>query len=395
MQSVGLDARGPLFIERLTSKPKFSSPKDIGRLIIVENDIAYVGGMTDWQQIVISGICVKASNIDFGMDDDQVNASNIFLSQLDNTTDLQTLVNDYESRFKNIKPSTYFNDSSISPSKLNLEPSSGGLTAQDIWVRDLACNFGSKQYVLNIEGCLTTLVNRTGADIKFGGSLVYQGITIPNTCTIVDAFSIFFKSFTNDLTAKVIPCSYYEFDPTGKSHCVKSNLQTAMDNLSNHLQNHTIIDHLDVQHDWGHCGQYLGTYGENLDPNGNCCDGPHLPLKFKTIQADEIEATVGDIELNLGTTTTVQKYLTQLVREIQEIRNNLLTWTDVNGPGHHRTPNIPGSKWVYSVHLMQLSSDGYSNTGNYIGHASGICGPNTLIVYQSGYFAEGFYMRVL
>ena len=198
MQSIGLDARGPLFIERLTSKPKFSSPKDIGRLIIVENDIAYVGGMTDWQQIVISGICVKASNIDFGMDDDQVNASNIFLSQLDNTTDLQTLVNDYESRFKKIKSSTYFNDSSISPSKLNLEPSSGGLTAQDIWVRDLACNFGSKQYALNIEGCLTALVNRTGADIKFGGSLVYQGITIPNTCTIVDAFSIFFKSICGE-----------------------------------------------------------------------------------------------------------------------------------------------------------------------------------------------------
>lgn len=326
MQSIGLDARGPLFIERLTSKPKFSSPKDIGRLIIVENDIAYVGGMTDWQQIVISGICIKASNIDFGMGDDQVNASNIFLSQLDNTTDLQTLVNDYESRFKKIKSSTYFNDSSISPSKLNLEPSSGGLTAQDIWVRDLACNFGSKQYALNIEGCLTTLVNRTGADIKFGGSLVYQGITIPNTCTIVDAFSIFFKSFTNDLTAKLIQCSYYEFDPTGKSHCVKSNLQTAMDNLSNHLQNHTIIDHLDVQHDWGRCRQYLGTYGGNDydSEQTSCCSSPHLPLKFKTIQAFEIDVTISQYDLfGLNNVTNLQQLVYTLIDQILEHRRRL------------------------------------------------------------------------
>lgn len=316
MQSIGLDSRGPLFIERLTTKPKFSAPKDIGRMIMVENDIAYVGGMTEWQQLVISGICVKASNIDFGMDNDQVNASHIQLNQLDEVIDLQSLVDDYESRFKKIKKATYLDNASITPELLNLAPESGGLTAKDIWVRDLACSFGTKQYAMNIEGCLTTLINRTGSDIKFGGSLVYQGITIPSTCTIVDAFSIFFKSFTNDLTAKLIPCSYYEFDPTGKSHCVTSNLQVAMDNLSNHLQNHTIIDHLDVQHDWGRCRQYLGTYGGNDydSEETSCCSSPHLPLKFKTIQAFEIDVTISQYDLlGLKSTSNLQELVYTLI----------------------------------------------------------------------------------
>lgn len=395
MYLLGMNGRGPVLIERLTELPKFNSKTDIGRLVIIENDKPYIGNINKWEQIIIKGICVFLDNISFGFESNSVDGSNIPIKYKKVETNIQNVADIIEKDLKSIKEGTYFNNSVIQPKSLNLNPSQNGLMATHIKVRDLNSNFNNEQNHLTIEQCLEGLIKRKGTDIKFGGSLVYKTITLTDSMSIFEAFETFFNTFTADLQANLINCKYYEFDPTGKSHCVDSNLQFAMDNLSNHLQNHKIIDHLDVQHDWGHCGQYLGTYGENLDPNGNCCDGPHLPLKFKTIQADEVKATVSDIDLGLGTTTTVQKYLTQLVREIQEIRNNLLTWTDVNGPGHHRTPNIPGSKWVYSVHLMQLSSDGYSNTGNYIGHASGICGPNALIVYQSGYFAEGFYMRVL
>lgn len=289
MYYLGITPRGPLYVEKLTKLPSFDITKDIGRLIFVQNDQPYIGTIDGWITITLQDKSVKEKHIDFGLNIGQVNAKSIPILYNYKSITLNDLADIYNDNFDKIKSGIYFDPNCIGAKSIDFTLYSG-VTGNLIYINDLKTLFSAAGLPKTIYECLDILNSKTGKDILIGQDLVSGNMKYNKTMSISDVlFKIVEKQNYEQLTADDIPCRYTSYVPYLTSHCVDGTVQQAIENAESYIHGHRLIDHMDVQSDYGKCHQYLGTYGNSED---NCCSGPCMPLKFKYIYADEIKMQV-------------------------------------------------------------------------------------------------------
>lgn len=290
------DFKGPIYAERLKSLPDFQYNRDCGRLVTIEKDKSYIGGITEWKPLSFEDMKIKANNLDIGFGVNQINASHILLRTKDgNEVNVQNTLNILIENDELIKTGNFFDKGVIKAESLNLDPLNGGLSDRSIMYYDQYHYIDPIPYAKPIGEAIDYALLRNGSQIPIGQTLMLGNQdAVFSDSSIFDAIQFLADKYDAGANADTISCTYYAPDPTGKTHCVESTVQKAMTDLANQFYTHRIIDHLDVQHDWGRCGQYLGTCGHSEDEECDCClNDAHLPLKFKHIRACEIRTTVG------------------------------------------------------------------------------------------------------
>lgn len=299
------DFKGPVYTQRVTELPPFKKSRDWGRLITVENDSSYIGGIDGWHTFVPKDIEIYANNLQTGFNENEINAKHIPIMIPPNLE--PTTVNDVLQELvinqQRIKEGKFFDEGVINYVNLNLDPTKNGMTARHILYSDLLNVFNNEPYNCTIEDVLDYLLQLKATQIPLGTSLAFRDqYSIPDGMMMSEVINFILKIADQNLQASNVKCSYYEPAPYGKTdHCIESDVQTALHSIYNTLYHHRIVDHLDVQHDWGRCGQYLGTCGINNDETDcNCANDVHLPLKFKYIKAHEIQTTVSNYMLLHG-----------------------------------------------------------------------------------------------
>lgn len=115
--------------------------------------------------------------------------------------------------------------------------------------------------------------------------------------------------------------------------CKKSFIEDAIADLYYKIEYQKLIDHKDIKHDYGVCGEYLHTDG-NLDIT---LSPSHTPLKFKKIEAREISSVIERpqclshfISGTIPTTTSLQDFLNKIVLCFHSIWDKKLSLTASN-----------------------------------------------------------------
>ena len=298
MRSQELLLKGKFWVQILSELPGWSK-SDIGRIVfsMVDNNI-YFGSNFGWRLCGLSDKVIKHYHVDwddqFTNDPTKISSLNIPAQYEGTNTTIQDSLNYISNQFLELKNGIGFEDYIFNARHIDsITPN--GLTSEDIRVQDIRGCFSSTPYSISIETALYNLCSRRADEVLLS-KLSQFGSIIPISGQNVQEALEELENYIAHLKADMIECNFWPFD-ANDSECYTTDVQDALGKLFSKFKDFKIIELIDVQKDYGECGQVLKTCGPVL---GECCDfDTNVHARWSNLEAYEIGCKLVNYDANV------------------------------------------------------------------------------------------------
>lgn len=255
--------KGKLWIQVLQQLPAWV-PEDCGRIVfILSKDNAYLGTSHGWEPYGLFERCIKNRFVDWDDQllgtDDKISAKNIPIKFEDVNDNIQHSMDLVSLYFANLRDGKDFHTAAIKAKSIDLA-SKDGVTADKIMVRDVPGCFSSTAFKYSIEDALNQLCQRRADGIKLSKTSAFGSIIALENSTVQSALEEL-EEYVSDLKASQIDCNFWAFT-ANEGSCYEMTLQQALNKIYSKFSNLKIEELVDVQKNYGQCGQVLKSCGE-------------------------------------------------------------------------------------------------------------------------------------
>lgn len=298
MRSQELLLKGKFWVQVISELPDWSK-SDVGRLVfsLRDNNI-FFGSNFGWRLCGLGDKVVKHFHVDWDVnlsnDPTKISSLNIPARYKDNIFTIQDALDSLSIEIDGLKFGIGFEDYIFKARHID-SFTPDGLTSEDIRVQDIRGCFSSVPYSLSIEDALYNLCSRRADEIllskysQFGSIIPISGQNVQESLEELEKYIAHLK-------ADMIECNFWPFD-ANDSECYTTDVQDALAKLFSKFKDFKIIELIDVQKDYGECGQVLKTCGPVL---GDCCDfDTNVHARWDYLQASEIGCKLINYDANV------------------------------------------------------------------------------------------------
>jgi len=333
MDNYGMNMDGPVYVERLNSKPEWTST-DVGRIIFDNSTSRFWLGTLEtidtdgWVSIGLTGSVIRWSMIDWDLemlnnDSNKVSAINIPCTYDKYPTYIQTAIDYIESKIDLICSGACINPGIIRSYHLDIT-GPYQINADRIPVLNLNHDFPTN--IKTVEDALLALLSNHSSDILLSPTSTFGEFLGFDCINITDAlFKL--EQYLFNLNASQVKA----IEPTTKEI---TTVQFILDNYLNIFDSLNFIELVGVPDNYGQCNQFLTSSGMNFvkwdDLNADKVNCKHHPtatvvnlqelLDDLSKKFDKIESTVdllvydaSDIKYSGDKFKTINDVLTHLL----------------------------------------------------------------------------------